>query len=477
MNNISQNLLKSYTLFLNKRGVSAGQHKDYQKWLRYYLDFCGKYNHPASNIESHDKFILKLKQKNQTLAQQKQASDAIFLYYDYINIKVGKASDNNITLTNNPAIILNSSQDNIISNRQVNMPVVAAPDILQNSNQNNIKYVDNPCEFRTDEIFLTPTEDWNRIFENLKAEIKIRHYSPKTLKAYTNWAHKFRAFLRNRAPREITSANVKEYLTYLAVRKNVSASTQNQGFNALMFLFKFVLKKEFGDHTDAVWAKTRPYIPVVLSKEEVNQVLVNLSYPYNLAVKFLYGCGLRLFECLNLRIQNFNFDAGILTVHDGKGRKDRTVPLPVSITEEIKANIMKVKELHRQDIEAGYSGVFMNGLLDNKYINSSKEISWQWFFPAKTLTHIPGTSEYRRYHLHETHVQKAIKSAVKNTGIVKRVSAHTFRHSFATHLLQANYDIRTIQELLGHSDVRTTMIYTHTVKSLTLKEAMSPLDF
>ena len=194
-------------------------------------------------------------------------------------------------------------------------------------------------------------------------------------------------------------------------------------------------------------------------------------------VKLLYGCGLRLFECLNLRIQNFNFDAGILTVHDGKGKKDRTVPLPQTILPELTDHLEHVKDLHQSDLDGGYAGAFMMGLLEKKYKNSAKELIWQWFFPAKTLTFVPDVKEYRRYYLHETHVQKAIRRAVRKSKLLKRVSAHTFRHSFATHLLQANYDIRTIQEFLGHSDVRTTMIYTHTIKSLTVKEPKSPLDF
>jgi integrase len=191
----------------------------------------------------------------------------------------------------------------------------------------------------------------------------------------------------------------------------------------------------------------------------------------------LYGCGLRLSECLRLRVQDINFDTGIVTVHDGKGKKDRTVPLPKKILPELKAQQESVIKLHQKDLEAGYAGTFLVGLLEKKYINAARELVWQWFLPAKTLTFIPETNEYRRYHLHHTHVQKAIKGAVRRANIPKRASAHTFRHSFASHLLQANYDIRTIQELLGHSDVRTTMIYTHTIKSMTIKEAKSPLDF
>ena len=271
--------------------------------------------------------------------------------------------------------------------------------------------------------------------------------------------------------------DVKDFMEYLAVKRKVAASTQNQAFNALLFFYRHIIKKDFGDHSNTLRAKRRPYIPVVLSREEVHSILERLTYPNNLIVKLLYGCGLRMFECLNLRINNFNFDAGILTVHDDKGKKDRTVPLPERILPELKAHLERVKNLYKKDLNSGYDGAFMFDAIEKKYKNCAKELIWQWFFPAKKLTTVPDTKEIKRYHFHETHVQVAIKTAVKELEICKRVATHTFRHSFATHLLQANYDIRTIQELLGHSDVRTTMIYTHTIKSQTVKEAKSPLDF
>jgi site-specific recombinase XerD len=206
-------------------------------------------------------------------------------------------------------------------------------------------------------------------------------------------------------------------------------------------------------------------------------VLCHLSAPYALVVKLLYGCGLRVFECVKLRLHNFNFDEKILTIHDGKGKKDRTVPLPLAILPELTAQIERVKELHEKDLAAGCAGVFMDDLLEKKYPSSPRELRWQWFFPQQSLTMVPETKEHRRYHLHESHVQKAIRAATWKAKLLKRVSAHTFRHSFATALLQANYDIRTIQEMLGHSDVRTTMIYTHCVPSKTMKDRKSPLDF
>ena len=318
---------------------------------------------------------------------------------------------------------------------------------------------------------------WVSVYNDLKSEINIRHYSPSTLKTYTGWARQLQNFTKSKDPQLLVDSDVKDFLTYLAVDRKVAASTQNQAFNALLFFFRHVMKNEFGELKDIPRAKRKPYIPAVLSREEIDAIIARLKYPYDLIVKLLYGCGLRLFECMNLRVNDLNFDTGILTVHDGKGKKDRTVPLPEKIIPELKDHLESVINLHQEDLKSGYAGAFLPNRIEKKYKNAARELVWQWFFPAKTLTFVADKNEYRRYYLHKTHVQKAIKRAVNTAKIPKRASAHTFRHSFASHLLQANYDIRTIQELLGHSDVRTTMIYTHTIKSTTIKEAKSPLDF
>lgn len=315
------------------------------------------------------------------------------------------------------------------------------------------------------------------VYDGLTSAIKVRHYSPKTLQAYQIWTRKFQNFTQSKDPRLLSMNDVKGFLNFLAVTKKIAASSQNQAFNALLFLFKHVLEKEFGNVEGVVRAKRKPYIPVVLSREEVDRIIARLAAPYDLVAKLLYGCGLRLFECLKLRVQDLNFAMRVLTVHDGKGQKDRTVPLPEALVVDLHAQLDRVAQTHEADLAAGYTGTFLPSALGEKYPRAAKELAWQWLFPAMTLTSVPDTGERRRYHLHETLVQKAIKEAVRRTRIPKRASAHTFRHSFASHLLQANYDIRTIQELLGHSDVRTTMIYTHTVRSITLKEAKSPLDF
>ena len=313
-------------------------------------------------------------------------------------------------------------------------------------------------------------------YTGLENEIKLRHYSPKTLKTYHQWIRKFQSFTRSKPPESLSTLDVKKFLTSLAVESKVAASTQNQAFNALLFFYRHALGREFGQVDGVVRAKRKPYIPVVLSRPEIDQILAHLAPPFDLAVKLLYGCGLRLLECLTMRVHSLNFDAGVITVH-GKGKKVRTVPLPEAVVPELRARVEFLKELHQRDLDREYAGVFLENALEKKYPNAAREFVWQWLFPAKFLTRVPASGELRRAHLHETHLQKEIKKAVGKARIIKRASAHTFRHSFASHLLQANFDIRTIQELLGHSDVRTTMIYTHTIKSRTIKEARSPLDF
>ena len=317
---------------------------------------------------------------------------------------------------------------------------------------------------------------WIAGYTRLANDIQVRHYAPKTLKAYTLWVRHFQTCPRSQDPESLSAADVREFLTCVAVDRKVSASTQNLAFNARLFVYRQVLNQEFGTVEGVVRAKRKPYVPVVVSREEMATMLPYVPPPYDLVVKRLYGCGLRLAECLQLRVQGLNVDAGVLTMHDGKGGKDRTVPLPNTILPALRAQLEALKDLHQRDLERDYAGVVLVNALERKYTHAAKEFIWQWFFPAKQLTSLQKTEEYRRYHVHATHLQKAMKEAVGKARIYQRASAQTFRHSVASHLLQANDDIRTMQELLGHSDVRTTVIYTHTVKNVTMKEAKSPLD-
>lgn len=477
---VPNDILTRFNAILDKRAVAPEQRANYKKWLRYFLDFCSKYPGTETRSDQVRLFIDKLRAKNQSSAQQKQAAHAASLYFEIqhnpdsknLSVPVNTETPEKTAYPSTPFIVREKSSGNISDAGSQSLsplsPVAAAspkPVPIQQWRKWEEGYA-----------VKSNSPEWDTAIGLLAAEIKTRHYSRKTLKTYAHWARQFQRFLKNKPPEELSSADVKNYLTYLAVQCHVSASTQNQAFNALLFIFRHVLKKDFGEHRDIPRAKKSKYIPVVLFRREIDSILQHLEYPYDLVVKLLYGCGLRLFECLQLRVQCFNLDAGILTVH-GKGKKDRAVPIPRAITSELTAQLDTVGKLHDEDLETGYSGVFLDDLLEKKYPSAAKDFIWQWFFPQKSLTAVPGKQELRRYHLHETHVQAALYDAVRKAKVTKRVTSHIFRHSFATHLLQANYDIRTIQTLLGHSDVRTTMIYTHCVPSRTVKEAKSPLDF
>ncbi len=467
---IPAHFISQYTKFIAGRNVQPAGQQYYIKWLRYYLDFCHKYNFQHNATESIAAFIEKLKEKNQSDKQRAQAHHAISLYCDMLHLQEGESPN---TLAQRDATMQQQSPCEPISSSyikqapsyQANQP----PGFASSQNAVAVSCMEESPQLRG--------ADWTNVFDELKSVIKIRHYAPATLRSYSGWTRKLQAFTKSKDPRLVSTDDIKAFLSWIAVERGVSASAQNQAFNALLFLFRNVLGKEFGKIEGVARAKRKPYIPVVLSREEVLRVIDWLQYPYKLIISLMYGSGLRISECLSLRVQNFNFDMKILTIHDGKGLKDRTVPIPDTLMVELKDHLQRVIELHERDCRSGFDGVFLYGLLEQKYKNAAKELIWQWFFPAKELTLVPETNERRRYHIHETALQKALRKAVRNAKIPKRVTSHTFRHSFASHLLQANYDIRTIQELLGHSDVRTTMIYTHTVKSVTLKEAKSPLDF
>ena len=446
MINIPPEIAAAYEEILAKRAVPEAIRSYYRKWLRYFLDFCSTRSVPDAKTEQVRLFMDKLREKNQSELQLKQAAHAVSLYFESIRHPPTSKST-----SVKPA------------------ERTAASETVNGSGRD--RYHEPGYAVRSD------SPEWDTALEALASEIRTRHYSRRTLRTYALWSRQFQRFLKNKPPHTLSTDDVKAYLTYLAVKCNVAASTQSQAFNSLLFLFRHGIKKDLGDLRDVPRAKRTTYIPVVLSRQEVDAVIAHLPQAYALAAKVLYGCGLRLFECMKLRVHNFNFDSGVLTIHDGKGKKDRTVPLPQVIRPELEEQLARVKALHDADLGSNYSGVFLDNLLEKKYPNAAKELIWQWFFPQQSLTRVEEKGELRRYHIHEKRFNAALRSAVRRAKITKRVTSHTFRHSFATHLLQANYDIRTIQTLLGHSDVKTTMIYTHCVPSRTLKELKSPLDF
>ena len=308
----------------------------------------------------------------------------------------------------------------------------------------------------------------------MKDLLKARHYSQRTIECYERWVKDFLNTYSD-YKEEIGQKEINAFLTRLAVKAKVSASTQNQALAALLFYFRFVKCDNPNDLQSVIRAKKKPRIPVVFSRQEVRDVISHMSGSKQLAAKLLYGTGMRLNELLNLRILDLDFDRGEIIVRYGKGSKDRHVMLPQSLVPELKQHIQKVKKIHEQDLRDGWGSVPLPGGLAQKYADAGKEFKWQWLFPQKNRWKNAQTGEEGRWHLDETLLQRAVKQAILEAGINKNASCHTFRHSFATHLLENGYDIRTVQELLGHNDVKTTQIYTH-VLNKGANGVVSPLD-
>ena len=309
----------------------------------------------------------------------------------------------------------------------------------------------------------------------LANEIRRRGYAWRTEQIYEQWICRYIIFCKDLPPGETGAAEVKSFLEYLAIQRRVSASTQNQALNALVFLYDKVLDQKLGDLETFARAKRPRNLPVILSRDEVMSLLDKMQGRHKLIASLLYGSGMRLLEGLRLRIQDIDFTYNRIHVHQAKGKKDRYVPLPGTLTEELRDQIKAARQLHEQDIAAGFGEVVLPDALQRKYPNAGREFKWQFLFPSGRLAVDPHGGKIRRHHLHESGLQKAVKRAATASDINKRVGCHTLRHCFATHLLEANHDIRTVQELLGHAHVSTTMIYTH-VLSRPGVGVFSPLD-
>jgi integron integrase len=302
----------------------------------------------------------------------------------------------------------------------------------------------------------------SKLLDDVREAIRVRHYSIRTEHAYVDWIYRYILFNNKRHPAEMGEAEISRFLSYLATRCNVAASTQNQALCALMFLYKNVLKVEINDFGKTLVRAKRPkQLPVVLSLDETARLLANLSGVQRIMAELMYATGARIIELIRLRVKDIDFERNQITIREGKGEKDRTVPLPSELVEDLKAQLEKGKKLHEKDLEAGYGTVHLPYALARKYPNAAKEWCWQYVFPSQKLSTDPRSGITQRHHVFESVLQAAIKEATRKAGIPKMVHAHALRHSFATHLLESGHDIRTVQELLGHADVRTTQIYTH----------------
>jgi integron integrase len=326
----------------------------------------------------------------------------------------------------------------------------------------------------------------DRLFDQCREVLRFHHYALRTEEAYLQWIRRYLKFHRSadrtgpqqgwRHPKEMGSGQVREFLTHLALNSDVAASTQNQALNALVFLYEQVLQSPLGDLSETARVTRPPRLPAVLTHEETQQVLAALKPgTCGLIIRLLYGTGMRLMECLRLRVKDVDFTGGRIVVREGKGDKDRVTMLPDKLKLELQRHLERVKLLHEQDVAEGFGGVYLPHALARKYPNAEREWGWQWVFPSARRSSDPRSNAVRRHHVHELSVQREMKEAVRLAKLPKPATCHTLRHSFATHLLEAGYDIRTIQELLGHENVATTQIYTHVMNKPGIG-VRSPLD-
>ena len=314
-----------------------------------------------------------------------------------------------------------------------------------------------------------------KLLDQVRDALRVRHYSIRTEETYVQWIKRYILFHHKTHPRDLAEADISAFLTDLAVNKNVSASTQNQALSALLFLYKQVLGTKLEWLNDVVRAKRPKRLPVVLARDEVQRVLKLISGTNGLMARLMYGTGMRLMEVMRLRIKDIDFSYKQILIRSGKGDKDRMTLLPEILIPELKQQIGQVRELHQIDLGEGFGRVYLPFALARKYPNADREFAWQYVFPSLKRSTDPRSGKVGRHHLDEKNIQRAIRYAARKAGINKLISSHTLRHSFATHLLEQGYDIRTIQELLGHKDVSTTMIYTH-VMGRGGKGVRSPID-
>jgi integron integrase len=314
-----------------------------------------------------------------------------------------------------------------------------------------------------------------KLLDQVRNQMQLKHFSRRTQDAYLHWIKRYILYNDKQHPAEMGDREIQRFLTYLAVDEDVAASTQNLAFNAILFLYKEILHKELGPLADVVRASRPKRMPDAFTRQEAKQVIAHLKGVYWLVGNILYGSGLRLLECLRLRVKDIDFAQNTILVRGGKGDKDRATILPTTMKQRLQLHLKKVYAIHQEDLADGFGETVLPHALATKYPNAAKQWKWQYVFPASRRSVDPVTRIFARHHIDESSVQRVVKTAIRDAGITKTASCHTFRHSFATHLLEEGYDIRTVQELLGHADIRTTMIYTH-ISNKKKPTVRSPLD-
>jgi len=318
-------------------------------------------------------------------------------------------------------------------------------------------------------------QEWASVLEQMRQALRLKHRSYQTEKSYLSWVASFRNFISDESPGHLSEQDIQQFLSHLVLEKQVAAATQNQALNALVFFFRFALKKEPSEAIAAVRSYRKKRLPVVLSRQEIDAIFAHLSGTSLLMACLIYGCGLRLQECLRLRVKDIEQERNMIIVRSGKGDSDRRTVFPQSLKNQLDEHTQSIHSLYETDRRQNLPGVDLPGALERKYPNAGKEWGWFWLFPSKSLSVDPRRHKVRRHHLDPSTLQKAFKEAVRKASVAKNATVHSLRHSFATHLLEKGYDIRTIQELLGHQNLQTTMIYTHLAKREALN-VKSPLD-
>lgn len=409
-------------LLLRRYRLEQANLRNYTKWLNYYIDFCVKYKFRILNHESIQPFLDKLKKKRVRISQRDNALWIIEIFFNHFS---------------------------------------------------HLKTQTEISEAKAE----TTREDcsWRSTFAAMESELHLRKLASSTIKNYLSWVRKFKTYLKEKTPNDIDSEDARSYLVYLAKVQNVAASTQNQAFNALLFLYANVLLIPYDGLANTPRARERKHIPLALSKQEVSRLLDTFQPKQQLKFKLIYGCGLRVSELLNLRLQDVDIEHQTLFIRNSKNNKDRTLALPQSISTGIIEQIEQMTKQWEKDCENDFDGVPLPNLQGKKNAMAGKQLSWQWLFSGRSLVINPVGNKIMRFPLHVSSIQKLFKTTYHKLNLTKRASVHTLRHSYATHLLQSGVDIRSLQELMGHARVETTMIYTHTLQQMNQK-ICSPLD-
>ena len=351
-----------------------------------------------------------------------------------------------------------------------------AREIVPDSQATLNRDIDSPALPANTNLLDAVHQQYPDYIDGLISQIRSMHYSIRTEQAYTAWFARFINFHSMRDPSTLDNQSVADFLQHLVLNRGVSSSTQDQALNAIVFFYKHVLDRPLGEIGPITRSKKPKRLPVVLSRNEIKRLFIAIDNPVQCTMaRLLYGCGMRLMECIRLRVFDVDFDYQQIMIRNAKGNKDRVVPLPSSLIDSMREQLDHVKQLHDTDIKNGFGEVYLPQALARKYPNAGRELGWQYVFPSSRISTDPRSGKVRRHHVHENGLQKHIKAAARSAGINKKVNCHSLRHSFATHLLESGYDIRTVQELLGHADVSTTMIYTHVLNKPGVS-VLSPLD-